>query len=245
MKVLSLILLFLLPVIPCFFWYLNEYEEHPSPFASIKVKRVENITPDKAKTIYDLTSAWYESTKNEFPVQFDKQKTPSEFKLKVSKSITERLGIFSSLPYHKVCLINRNKVYIDEILLSENQSPNIGAAAINQENGYNFHAERGNKDCKSVLINKFRQNSSSPELVYPITININPEEDEKRLRREEFVVNLATTSVETTNTTITISLHWWTMTLAYLILLFAWSFVFFQYEKILDFLRKKILEILN
>lgn len=237
-KLFVLAFLFLPPVALCVYWYQIESEEL-KPFSNFEVRGWENITPKTASTVYDLTSAWYESTKNDFPVQLNKQKSTSDFdnfKLKVSESITEKLGLFSYLPYHQVCLINRNKVYVNGAI-DEAQPLNMGGTAIKQEGGYSFYATRGSKDCQLVLISKFRQASSSPELGYPIAISIKQEENIKRLNGENYVVNLATTSVEAANTSISISLHWWAVILAYFLLLFAWSFVFFQYEKILRFLR--------
>ncbi len=236
-KPLIVIFLFLPPALACFYWYQIEYEEF-HPFLSLEVKGWENISPETASATHDLTSAWYESTKSNFPVQFNKQGPVSDFdifKSRISKSVTEKLGIFSYLPYHKVCLLNRNKAYLNGVI-DEKQPLNVGGTAINQLDGYNFYAERGGEDCKSVSIGKFRQASSSPELGYSVAISISQEENNKRLRSDNYVVNLATTSVEAINTSVVISLKWWVMILTYFLLLFAWSFIFFQYEKILKFL---------
>ena len=143
------------------------------PFSNFEVRGWENITPETASEVYNLTNVWYESTKGNFPAQFNKQEPVSEFdnfESKVSESITEKLWIFSSLPYHKVCLINRNKVYINGVL-DEKSSLNMGGTAINQKNGYDFYTKRGDKgetsmfDEGSAQRTRVSKNSSKVEVL--------------------------------------------------------------------------------
>jgi len=239
-KLFKLSVLFLLPAIICIYWYSVEYEEF-HPFINLETGGAGIITPDKVAEVNKLTNALYELTKDKSSFQFDKKEEQNSdfgnFKLKVSDSIVEKLGIFSSLPYHKVCLINRNEIFVDNVL-DNNQDINIGATAINQKDGYNFYAQMGYEDCKPVLISKFRQSSSSPELGYAFTQKISSEENTKRLKGDDYVSTFATTTVKAVNTTISISLRLWAVLVAYFLILFAWSFIFFQYVKIIDYFHK-------
>ncbi len=231
---MSLFLLFLPPVVPCFLWYKIEFEENPLFKTNFELKGAENINREEVDRVFELVDYFYESTKDDSLVKFGEQKSDLEnnnFEKEVSRGITEKLGVFSFLPYHKVCLVNKNVVYINGIV-DEDQASNV---AINQLDGYNFFTEKGSKDCKNVLINRFRQNSSSPEFTYPILVNIDDIENKKRLEGKNYIANLATTSIGMMDTVTTISLCWWVVALAYLLLLFAWSFIFFQYRKILKF----------
>lgn len=236
-KLFIILILLIPPGVLCIYWYKIEYEV-VQPFSNFEVRGWNKISPKTVGEIYDLANNWYKSTENKFPIQFNKKESTSyfsDFDLKLSESITEKLGIFSFLPYHQVCLVNKNKIYINGEI-DNMQSPYVGAVTINQEGGYNFYAQRGGRDCKLILVSKFRKASSSPELGYLIAIDISPDENIKRLNGEKYVVNLATTSVEAMNTQIIVSLHWWAVILVYLLLLFAWSFVFFQYKKIVKFI---------
>jgi hypothetical protein len=239
-KFFKLLVLFLLPAIICIYWYWVEYEEF-HPFNNFETGGAGIITPDKVVEVNKLTNAFYELTKDKSSFQFDKREEQNSdfgnFKLKVSGSIVEKLGIFSSLPYHQVCLINRNEIFVDNVL-DNSQATNIGATAINQKDGYSFYAQRGDKDCKPVLISKFRQSSSSPELGYAFTQKISSEENIKRLKGEDYLSTFATTTVRAANTTISISLKLWAVLAAYFLILFAWSFIFFQYLKIIDYFYK-------
>ena len=239
-KIFQLSALFLLPAIICVYWYSVEYEEI-HPFKDFETGGVGIITSDKIAEVDKLTDEWYESTKNKAFFQFSNKKEQTSdfgsFNSKVSESVVGKLGIFSSLPYYKVCLTNRNEIFVDNVL-DNNQAVNIGATAINQKNGYSFYTQRGGEDCKFVLISKFRQSPSSSELSYAFTQKISTEENTKRLKGENYVSTLATTTVKAVKTTISISLRWWAVLVAYFLILFAWSFIFFQYVKIIDYFYK-------
>lgn len=237
-KLLIIALLLLPPIIPCYIWNKNENKELFA-FSKFEFKGPENISFEKVKEMNNLVNALHDNTKDKFPVKYNQTTQVSElseFNSKLSEGILEKIGIFSYLPYHKVCLINNNRIYINGTPVDD-QPPQVGGLAINQEKGYNFYAKKGEKDCKNVLIDKFRTSSSSPEVNYPIVININGEENIKRLNGKSFLVSVASSSIEAKNSKITIYLNWWALVLAYLILLFAWSFVFFQYEKIINFIK--------
>ena len=236
--IIGIIFLLLPPIIFCVIWYAFEYEKI-NIFKGFVLEGNTNLTLDDIGNITALTDALYENDKDNFPLQFNERKQLSEFddfKSKVSERFTERIGVFSYLPIHIVCLVNRNKVYIDD-KLEENLDSDVGAAALNQTDGYDFYAARGAKDCKSVSIGKFRESPSRGEYTYPIRITISPEEKNKRLNGEKFTVNLATSSVYASDTSITISLNRWLFPIFYLFTLFIWSFIFFQYKKILLFFK--------
>lgn len=231
-KCLRLFSLFLVPAMVSVYWYKVSYEEF-HPFVNLETGGAGDISDVKK-----LADSFYEFTKDKSSVQFNRGEENNSdvgiFNIKVSEGIIEKLGVFSSLPYHKVCLNNRNEIFVDGIL-DNTQHPDIGAVAINQKDGYNFYAKRGGKDCKSVLIEKFRQSSSSPELGYAFTQRINSEENQKRLNGEDYSYDIATTTVKAMNTTIVISLLWWAVLLGYALILFTWSFIFFQYVKIFEY----------
>lgn len=235
-SILGVVLLPLLPLVFCFIWYQIDYEER-NIFINTEVIG-SRITVSSLGDISDLTNAVYEDVKDEFPLQFEKEKEVSEFenfKSKISERFTEEMGIFSSLPFYNVCVVNRNKIYIDG-KLDETAAPSMGATAINQEGGYNFYVLRNDKNCKNVSITKFRTSPSRVEYTYPIALAISPEDSLKRLNGESFSVNIATSSVDASETKITISISWWGIILAYFLVLFTWSFIFFQYKKIIVFL---------
>ncbi len=236
-KTLASLFLFLPPLAACLYWSHIEKEEL-KPFAEFRFQGLEDISSEAVSAIYGSTNSWYESTKDNFSTQFQKKKPVSDienFNEQISAGVVEKLRIFSYLPYHRVCLTNRNKIFINDGI-AEQQPAQVGGIAIHQDGGYDFYAEKGTADCKIVSIARFREASSSSEIGYTIFFTLDQEENNKRLRGESYIADMATTTIEMQDSLIEISLPWWIIALAYFFLLFAWSFVFFQYGKIVEFL---------
>ena len=246
--VMSVIFLFLPPAIFCGIWYLLEYEE-VRPFTNVLV-RASSLTfqnPEEMKMLETLTEAAYDFQKKqpESKVSFSEWQKINQkqdiqyidFRAEVSKKFIEKLGVFSFLPYYRVCLINRNR------FLDENETPitvdaSGGALAIDQEGGYDFYALLGKEDCKNVVIETFKESTSTPTIGYGYRHSVALEEQKKAASGEPFKLDIATTSLMTSESKVSISLTGWVMLLAYFLFLFAWSFVFFQAIKIIRFFRE-------
>lgn len=238
-KLFIILLLLLPPLIFCTAWYLFEYEEK-NIFTNLEVKGAI-ITLNNPEEITALTGALYNYTKDEYPVKFEKTGGISEFenfKLEVSEKLIGNIGIFSSLPIYKVCLDNQNKIFLNG-QIQKGLELSKGAASVKQENGYEFYARRGEKDCKNVLISKFRNSRSRVEYGYIISTTINTYEESKFMKGEKFSINIEPSFVDSSETKITVSLSMWVLLLSYTLTLFAWSFIFFQYEKIFNYIFQK------
>ncbi len=241
-RLFSFIFLFFPPVVFCISWYLFEYEEW-SIFYNLEV-RGTNLTLNSSEEISALTNlpnALYNETKDVYPVQFEKPKGISEFenfKSEVSRKLTENIGIFSSLPIYSVCLVNNNKIFLNGVV-QDNLELSKGAASIKQEKGYEFYALRGKKDCKNVVIGKFRDSRSRVEYGYVFWTLTNSNGSDS-LKNEKFSISIATSSVDASKTRITVSLNIWVIFLSYFLTLFAWSFIFFQYEKIYSYFAEEL-----
>lgn len=223
------------PLFFLFIWSASEFREIYS-FNSIEIGNSNHVVAaNELNAIQAIADSFYESTKDSFPIQYIENKQISEFELKISETATEKIGVFAFLPIHKVCLSNNNVIFVNGE--QDNSQPsNIGGLAIKQNDGYNFYAQRGNKDCESVIIDKFEQSTSTQELSYPIIYFTYLEENLFGLGLLKFSTIMATTSVDTKNSRITISLSLWVCVVAYFVFLFVWSFIYFQFEKILKYI---------
>ena len=234
----GIFLLCIFPVFVCIYWYQNEYLSLPLSNNISFGGNLTGITLNDANALYGLTTTLYESTKDKQMFQFNKLQTKSapevnDFALRLSERIIKEIGVLSSFPYHQVCLNNRNTLYVDRVLV-ESDKPDTGAISVNQKDGYNFYAQRGKSDCKDVFIEKFRNSSTTIEVGYFISLK----KGHNVYGKDDPTFDLATTTVVTTNTTLTISLKPWVIIIGYLAVLFAWSFIFFQFEKIIEYIKR-------
>ncbi|KKQ77449.1 MAG: hypothetical protein A3A96_01730 [Candidatus Zambryskibacteria bacterium RIFCSPLOWO2_01_FULL_39_39] len=236
LRIFEIIILFLVPIVFYIAWFISEYEE-VHIFSNLEVIG-NKLTFNNRQEMMALKDSMYENTKNDFPVQFSKQKISDfdNFKSQVSERFIEELSVFSSLPIHRACLINKNEIFILGNL-QENIGLSTGGAAINQKDGYNFYAERNGEDCKNISISKFRESPSRAEYAYPFTTIMSQEEGVKFQNGEKFTADIATSSVIASDTIIKIRLNYWTFVIFYFIVLPAWSVIFFQYKKISSYLK--------
>lgn len=242
-KTIKLFFLFVPPLVLSVYWFQIEKSTY-YPFPSFQMIGESTFTPEGIQQITELTQALYEQTKNDFPVRFEEAQPVSQltdFESKVSESITEKLGIFSILPYHTICLVNKNEIYIGEAL-DNNQAPNMGGLDIRQSDGFELYAPRGGKSCKNGQIGKFRTSSSTVEIGHPMTYLLTQEENSKRMSGEPYETSFAPTVINMANTSLEVSLRYWVVVLGYLLLLFAWSFIFFQFEKIAVYVKEEVIK---
>jgi hypothetical protein len=237
-KIILLLALFIPPLLLVGYWYKIEKNTfHPFNGMGISALGDSTFTEENIKEIQEATAALYEETKNQYPSKVGGMQPTSQqtdFQKKVSESITEKLGVFSLLPYHTACLTNHNKIYIDGAL-DDNQAPNMGGLAIKQADGFELYAPRESTNCKYVQIGSFRESSTTLEIGHPMMYGVTPEEEIKRLRGEVYNTFFIPMVIDRAETRIVVALSWWVIALGYLFLLFAWSFVFFQLEKIMKY----------
>jgi hypothetical protein len=242
LRLFSALALLLPPLIFCVIWYVFEYEER-TIFTNLEVRgtKLQFDSTGEMSASMALPDALYDYTKDEYPMQFEKANSASEFenfKSKVSEKLTENIGVFSSLPIYNVCLVNQNKIFINGEI-QDNLEPSKGATSIKQEKGYEFYAPIGKRDCMNVVIEKFRNSRSRVEYGYIFAITIDAGEESKRMQGKTFSVSVATSSVDASKTKITVSLRILVLLLSYFLILFAWSFVFFQYDKIIAYMFRR------
>jgi hypothetical protein len=244
--VITTAMLLLPPAIFCAVWYFFEHEEIPIKFQETFTGSMSvNNEDDFKQVVPKLTDAAYEYTKGmAAPIQFpQKNRDTLDFRTKVSKKFTEELGVFSSLPIYRVCLENRSVVLLGDKSYDVSTST-AGGVDIHQQQtgGYHFYALSGKNDCHNVVIEAFRNSTSTIEYAYAISWQISQEERIKQIAGQPFTVVIATSSVTSGSTKMIISLTPWILILSYVITLFAWSFVYFQYEKIFKYLSLQILK---
>jgi hypothetical protein len=239
LKFFSLLGLFLFPpllIVIGLFWL--DYEEikpfyGPEMGRSVfalndrqEVEKVLEILPQLADALYEFQK---DQPGSQIPASelFSKVNKENDatkkFRDEVSKKFTEKLGILASLPYHRVCLRNQNTIQVKGETI-DNPQPPAGALSINQIDGYKFYALPRNQDCKNVSIGVFKNSTSTIEYNYITYVEHNSTS-----------IEIASTSVNASNSKITISLTSWVLVVGYFLILFGWSFVFFQIIKITNY----------
>lgn len=233
------IILFAPPLLLYSTWAYIERERF-NPFSPIEVIGGNYFEESQMDSIKKLADALYEIQSASSSAPFGKPEAKTDFdnfKDEIRVRFVEEIGVFSQLPLHEVCLVNKNKIFLNGTE-DPNTRPREGVAAIKQNEGYNFDALRNSKDCNMVSINRFRNSSSSVEYSYPLVTIISGEGLEKKQRGEKYLIQLATSSVDTSRSFISISLHWWTFFPFFFFALFAWSLIVFQCDKIYHFVRR-------
>jgi hypothetical protein len=134
-----------------------------------------------------------------------------------------------------VCLFNNNEIIIEGF---PDYQPDYYLGALKRRyEGFELYAKRGEKDCENISIGSFKPAAGAIDIGQIIvSYEINQEEVAKKDRGEEYLVNIPTTTIKAENTKIVISLRYWVPVLGYFIILFAWSFIFFQFREIFRFM---------
>lgn len=165
------------------------------------------------------------------------------FREQVSDRFANLIDILSVLPHYKVCLINRNVVTVDPVQfpfpirrslemapIIDNKWARAPAPAYEQAalaldpsastSRISFYAPVERRDCKNVVLDTFLNSTSSVSHGYPIvTIPLKSEDGSARTR-------LATTTVDMSNSTISLRVTTWALVIMYVLFLSGWLIVF-------------------
>lgn len=158
----------------------------------------------------------------------------------LNQTILDKLGYFANMPLHRACLINQNRITSEGETIDpgESSSGAIGIIPANNQ-ALNFYVEVSKgKDCKSVFKKDFRDEEFlPPEYVYPIFQEIGPEDMAKVFKGESYRVYLREISIDASDSRFILRLNYYIVFVAYLLVLLAWSIIYFQIRKLIYHIR--------
>lgn len=240
LRLLILITLFIPPLVLTLIWCTLDFQlGHIS--SNIEIKSLIFKLGDVNAVKVAADKNYQENKKDQYLYPEQSSSTHStdiDFKKTFSEKILEKLGIFSFFPLYTACLSNKNQIIFNSGGVTQtfiSTSTLVGSISIYQEGGYNFYAPVGQTQCINVNINKLKEQPGRIEVVYPLIIQVTPEEYKKYLNHEVYSASTLPLVVETTQSTLLISVNVFGIFLAYFVLLLTWSIVFFQFEKIIIF----------
>ncbi|MBU1557853.1 hypothetical protein KKC45_02730 [Patescibacteria group bacterium] len=234
-KIYRFLIIITIPLILYVFWYLLEYQKlkiiedfefeggYKTKEEAISILKNQEIVSKINENNYSvLLRSYLESEENEF----------DNFKKAVSESFLDKIGIFSKLSIHRVCLNNKNILQFDTT--KSNVDNTVGAIGIKQQGkGYNFYAEIDNLDCKNVSKNNFVNSPSRAELRYTYILDMNIKENE--LQNNYYFRPI---SINTDRSSFILKLNFWrTFIPFFLIMSLIWSFLLFKILKIRDYIK--------
>ena len=242
MRLCRFLYIFLIPLLIILLWFA--YEKKESYFSNFQLKAGYYEPEQLEEFISNLPQINEAARASTVPAKFfvkEKENSLGDISAALNQTILDRLGYFADLPLHKACLINRNRITSEGELVDPSES-NTGAIGIipTVNESLNLYVEIWqHKDCKSVFKKDFEDEKFLlPEYVYPIFREIGPEDMGKIYRGESYKIYLREVSIDASESRLVLRLGYEVVFIAYLILTFVWSLIYFQIRKIIYHIRR-------
>jgi len=248
-KIISIFFLLIPPLILSLYVFYLEYQTIDYPSFEIEGGFME---PHQFQDALVNAKDRYEFDKKNFPLNLPNKIVAEQitdyinFNKQIKETFTSRLGVFSLLPIYRACLKNNNIISTEnEKLNTKNTSVGATGIVFERNSEYKFYASVGDKDCKYIFKNRLAEDRFRIEHGYAILTEIGPEDKNNILEGKPYRIYVREFKIDTSSSYFFIRLSLWVVFLGYFLLLVAWSYLFFQFIKIIKYLIKAIKGVFN
>lgn len=241
MKLRRFLYIFIPPSIVILIWFCSETKIIRFPDFQLKAGYYE--PKELEKIIDNLPEIIAKKRENAVPAEFPVSKNGlDDISEVLNQTMLDKLGHFANLPLHRACLINRNNISSEGTRIDPGQS-NSGAIGIipTINHSLEFYATVAKEeDCKNVFKKDFENEKFlPPEYAYPIFQEIGPEDMEKVFKGEPYKIYLREISIDASASHFILRLNYYIVFIAYIIMVLAWSLIYFQIRKITCYIKAK------